>query len=160
MTGNQIRYHEVREHRRHNLVSEQQAGAQLAESARHNLRDESNKSRANDNVRLFNDSTTAINWFTARPLAAVNLSKASDLENQTHNRDITTMSNASESKARRRKAYAEADLADAKREEIPLESRRRDRQVKADIDLTYKRGLNETRKFLTGVLGLSSFFLK
>lgn len=159
MTGNQIRYHEVREHRRHNLASEQQAESQLAESARHNVADESNKSRANDNVRLFNDSTTAVNWFTARSLDTVNSSKTSDLKNQSRNRDLTTMSNVSESNARKRKAYAEANLADAKRGEIPLESNRRDRQVRAETDLNFKRGLNETRKFITGVMGLTSFFL-
>jgi hypothetical protein len=159
MTRNQIEAQKLVEQTRHNREMEGLEQRSQDERKRSNLAAEANARSANDNVRRFNESTSAVNWFTARSLDAVNAAKRDDYYSQMQRRAQQNVDDSRRTSAQAIKDEAQYSLIKAQRQEIDRESRRRDSKTRAEINLIAKKGLNQTREFITGVmqLGVTSF---
>lgn len=154
MTNNQLRNQANIEQARHNRVMESLSAADSDERKRSNLANESIKVTANDNTRRFNESLSAVNWFNARSNDSVNQARVRDVNSQIIHRRQQDVDNSNMTSAK----IAQMRLQDR---ELIKESNRKDRynkaqisKTKSEIDLNYKKGLNQTKSFVSGIMTL------
>lgn len=147
MTHNQIAFANLKEQIRHNAATESAEAAKLNENSRHNRADEQIRTTSNYNTRLFNDSTSAVNWFTAKQ-------KALDIQSQNEYRKAQAQrlkDQSSNEAAKLRndeysnwiRHYDAANRASTAAKEIELKGAR----LEIDKQTAYKNNLLTTAKY-------------